>query len=714
MLSSCSLLGGAFLAVFFAAAFLAAGFSGATSRSPRSSRPCGRCRRRGRPPCAPLLQPCSPGTSSWLLPYLLRTSIRRWCERCRSWWREDMLRAGPLQPAEPPAGSPQLQNSPTVLAHWAHRKALRGPVPSSTAMSDPGTVRARGHGSWPRSSRSRRKKRGRTRLGELHGVEPAAETHPGRPRKWIGEHDAPVKEGGTAGALRGDLVPSESNAPPRSRRRRTTVNSYRAVPPQVDLPLLESEVLDFWHERRIFEASVARNEGAPTWTFYEGPPTANGRPGTHHIESRTFKDVFPRFKTMQGFQVNRKGGWDCHGLPVELAVEKELGFSGKADIEAFGIAEFNARCRESVQRHVNLWEQMTDRMGCWIDMRQPYRTMDSEYVQSVWWALKQIHGRGLLVEDYRVAPYCPRCGTGLSDHELAQGYETVTDPSVYVRLPLTSGPYAGDADLLIWTTTPWTLVSNALVAAHPGPDLCHGHQGLRHAGGGRGAGGEGTRRGLDRDRPVHRRRDGRLDLPAPLRAGDLARAHRWRPGSPERRTSWSPRTTSLPRTGPGWCTSPPRSARTTSPRVAATVWPWSTRSTPRGTSSTTSSWSADSSSGTPTPISSTTSPSVTCSSGTCPTSTAIRTAGGATPPCSTTHNRRGTSAPPRSRAICSPRTTRPTGSPRPSSTAATATGWRTTSTGRSPGAATGVRRCRSGAAVRGTRPASVPWRSSPS
>ncbi len=248
--------------------------------------------------------------------------------------------------------------------------------------------------------------------------------------------------------------------------------SYRPVPPQIDLPALESEVLDFWHEQQIFEKSVARNQGAASWTFYEGPPTANGRPGTHHIESRTFKDVFPRFKTMQGYQVNRKGGWDCHGLPVELAVEKELGFSGKPDIEAFGIAEFNARCRESVQRHVDLWEQMTDRMGCWLDMRQPYRTMDPEYVQSVWWALQRIYDRGLLVEDYRVAPYCPRCGTGLSDHELAQGYETVTDPSVYVRFPLTSGPYARTEDgqgasLLAWTTTPWTLVSNALVAAHP-------------------------------------------------------------------------------------------------------------------------------------------------------------------------------------------------------------------------------------------------------
>ncbi len=247
----------------------------------------------------------------------------------------------------------------------------------------------------------------------------------------------------------------------------TPRTAYRPVPPQVDLPALEREVMEFWRSEQIFAKSVERNQGAATWTFYEGPPTANGRPGTHHIESRTFKDVFPRFRTMQGFQVNRKGGWDCHGLPVELAVEKELGFSGKNDIEAFGIAEFNARCRESVTRYVGLWEEMTDRMGCWLDMREPYRTMDPEYVESVWWALKQIHEKGLLVEDYRVAPYCPRCGTGLSDHELAQGYETVTDPSVYVRLPLTSGPHAGAADLLIWTTTPWTLVSNALVAAHP-------------------------------------------------------------------------------------------------------------------------------------------------------------------------------------------------------------------------------------------------------
>jgi isoleucyl-tRNA synthetase len=245
------------------------------------------------------------------------------------------------------------------------------------------------------------------------------------------------------------------------------VNDYRPVPPQVDLPALERAVLKLWEEQQTFAQSVELTRDGEPWTFYEGPPTANGMPGTHHVEARVFKDVFPRFQTMRGRYVARKGGWDCHGLPVELAVEKELGFSGKADIEAFGVAEFNDRCRESVLRHVDAFEQMTERMGYWVDTENPYRTMDPAYIESVWWALKQIHSKGLLVEDYRVAPYCPRCGTGLSDHELAQGYETVTDPSVYVRLPLTGGPHAG-ANLLIWTTTPWTLVSNALVAVNPG------------------------------------------------------------------------------------------------------------------------------------------------------------------------------------------------------------------------------------------------------
>ncbi|GAB2608011.1 isoleucine--tRNA ligase [Streptomyces capparidis] len=245
------------------------------------------------------------------------------------------------------------------------------------------------------------------------------------------------------------------------------MTQYRQVPAQVDLPALEHEVLAFWQENKVFARSVELSEGRPEWVFYEGPPTANGMPGAHHIEARVFKDVFPRFQTMRGRHVARKAGWDCHGLPVELAVEKELGFSGKQDIERYGIAEFNARCRESVLRHVGAFAELTRRMGYWVDMDQAYRTMDPEYVDSVWWSLKEIFGKGLLVQDHRVAPWCPRCGTGLSDHELAQGYETVVDPSVFVRFPLTSGPLAGRASLLVWTTTPWTLVSNTAVAAHP-------------------------------------------------------------------------------------------------------------------------------------------------------------------------------------------------------------------------------------------------------
>ncbi len=240
---------------------------------------------------------------------------------------------------------------------------------------------------------------------------------------------------------------------------------YRPVPPQVDLPALEREVLAFWADAKVFERTVADTVGRPEWVFYEGPPTANGMPGTHHVEARVFKDVFPRFKTMKGYHVPRKAGWDCHGLPVELAVEKELGFTGKGDIEAFGVAEFNAKCRESVHRHVDAFTAMTERMGYWVDLSQAYWTMDRSYVESVWWSLAKIFDDGRLVQAHRVAPYCPRCGTGLSDHELAQGYETVVDPSVYVRFPLTSGPHAGAADLLVWTTTPWTLVSNTAVAA---------------------------------------------------------------------------------------------------------------------------------------------------------------------------------------------------------------------------------------------------------
>ena len=244
--------------------------------------------------------------------------------------------------------------------------------------------------------------------------------------------------------------------------------SFKSLPPQIDLPATEHQILSFWESNDIFGKSVRARDGAPRWTFYEGPPTANGSPGTHHIEARVFKDLFPRYQTMKGHQVIRKAGWDCHGLPVEIAVEKELGFSGKGDIEKYGIAAFNEKCRESVQRHVDEFTGMTRRMGFWVDFDEAYWTMSPQYVESVWWSLQQIWNKGLLVQDHRVAPYCPRCGTGLSDHELAQGYETVTDPSVYVRFPATSGVIAElGASFLVWTTTPWTLVSNTAIAVNP-------------------------------------------------------------------------------------------------------------------------------------------------------------------------------------------------------------------------------------------------------
>jgi isoleucyl-tRNA synthetase len=247
--------------------------------------------------------------------------------------------------------------------------------------------------------------------------------------------------------------------------------AYRPVDPRASFPDLEQTVLERWRERDVFAESVRRRSGAPQWGFYEGPPTANGSPGTHHVLSRVFKDIFPRYKTMRGFYVERKGGWDCHGLPVELAVEKELGMQSKEDIERYGIAEFNAICRERVLSHVEDWNRLTERIGHWIDLKDAYRTLDPEYIESVWWALRTIYDKGLLYEKLKVVPYCPRCGTALSSHELGQPgvYQDVHDPSVYVRLPVTdsSGPAQPQDELLVWTTTPWTLVSNAAVAVDP-------------------------------------------------------------------------------------------------------------------------------------------------------------------------------------------------------------------------------------------------------
>jgi isoleucyl-tRNA synthetase len=245
----------------------------------------------------------------------------------------------------------------------------------------------------------------------------------------------------------------------------------RPVDPRASFPELEERVLERWRERDVFAESVRRRSGAPQWGFYEGPPTANGNPATHHVLSRVFKDIFPRYRTMTGHYVERKGGWDCHGLPVELALEAELGFTSKDDIERFGIAEFNARCREKVLSHVAEWNRLTERIGFWVDLDDAYRTLDPGYVESVWWALKTIHEKGLLYEKLKVVPYCPRDQVTLSSHELGQpgAYQDVADPSVYVRLPVTDprGPtHAGD-ELLVWTTTPWTLVSNAAVAVNP-------------------------------------------------------------------------------------------------------------------------------------------------------------------------------------------------------------------------------------------------------
>ena len=244
---------------------------------------------------------------------------------------------------------------------------------------------------------------------------------------------------------------------------------HRPVDAQQSFPALEQEVLARWRERDVFKESLRRREGAEPWVFYEGPPTANGRPGAHHVLARVFKDIYPRFKTMRGHRVERKGGWDTHGLPVEIAVQKKLGIANKKEIEEYGIAEFNQQCRESVFEYLEDWNALTERIGFWLDLDDAYRTLDATYIESVWWALKTIFDKGLLYEGHKVVPYCPGCGTALSSHEVALGYQTVSDPSVYVRFPVVEdgGPLQRGDELLVWTTTPWTLVSNAAVAVDP-------------------------------------------------------------------------------------------------------------------------------------------------------------------------------------------------------------------------------------------------------
>jgi isoleucyl-tRNA synthetase len=240
--------------------------------------------------------------------------------------------------------------------------------------------------------------------------------------------------------------------------------AFPPVESAVDFPALEERVLERWRRMDLFHESLRRRESAPEWVFYEGPPTANGRPGLHHVWARSFKDLFPRFHTMRGAYVARKGGWDCHGLPVEVEVEKELGFSGKAQIKEFGIEEFNRRCRDSVHRYVEEWEALTERIGMWLDTADAYWTLDNTFIESVWWQFRRMWDQDLIYEGFKVAPYCARCGTALSSHEVAQGYKDVTEASVYVRFPVVGA----DFDLLVWTTTPWTLISNVAAAVGPG------------------------------------------------------------------------------------------------------------------------------------------------------------------------------------------------------------------------------------------------------
>ena len=234
----------------------------------------------------------------------------------------------------------------------------------------------------------------------------------------------------------------------------------------LDLPHLEEETLDWWQANDVFQHSVDVRDGCPRFTFYEGPPTANGRPGIHHVLSRTIKDVFCRYKTLKGFRVQRKAGWDTHGLPVEIEVEKELGLEGREQVEAYGIAKYNAACRASVQRYTAEWNELTRRIGYWVDLDDPYVTYHTSYIESVWWLLKQMHDKDLLFRGHKIQWYSPGSGTVLSSHEVSLGYQEVDDPSVYVRFRSTD---EADTSLLAWTTTPWTLISNAALAV--GPDI---------------------------------------------------------------------------------------------------------------------------------------------------------------------------------------------------------------------------------------------------
>ena len=244
---------------------------------------------------------------------------------------------------------------------------------------------------------------------------------------------------------------------------------YEKVPTNLDFVTREQQVLDYWRRNDIFRKALSKNEGAEPFTFYDGPPTANGKPHIGHIITRAVKDLIPRHRAMKGYDVLRKAGWDTHGLPVELEVEKLLGLDGKPQIEAYGIEPFIEECKKSVWKYKGDWERMSERVGFWADMEHPYVTYENEYIESVWWSLKTIADKGLLYKGHKVVPYCPRCGTALSSHEVAQGYEEVTEPSAFVRFAVKGRP---NTYLLAWTTTPWTLPSNVALCVNANEEYC--------------------------------------------------------------------------------------------------------------------------------------------------------------------------------------------------------------------------------------------------
>ena len=239
---------------------------------------------------------------------------------------------------------------------------------------------------------------------------------------------------------------------------------FKQLPSHHELPKLEKEILDFWEKNQIFRKSIDSRDPDKNFVFYEGPPTANGRPGIHHVISRTIKDFVCRLRTMQGYYVERKAGWDTHGLPVEIEVEKELGIEGKEQIIEYGVDKFNAKCKENVFRYKKDWDELTRRIAFWVDLEHPYITYTNEYIESVWWILKEFWKKGLLYEGSKIIPYCPRCETALSSHEVSLGYKEVPDPSVYVKMKVKGQE---NTYFLVWTTTPWTLISNVALAVHP-------------------------------------------------------------------------------------------------------------------------------------------------------------------------------------------------------------------------------------------------------